>query len=110
MLTRRLRRRSNINPASGQCIVLAGIAQWLKRGAQFSLYVHKGGLKPNSFHFFKARSFNYVAACHNTVSNPASCGIVREIMFLHSQYRDIVSILKLAAGLYALRGMNEQAQ
>ena len=28
--------------------------------AQFSLYVHKGGLKPDSFHFLGMRIFNFV--------------------------------------------------
>ena len=39
--------------------------------AQFSLYVHKGGLKPDSFHFiykynYSSRDWSFLACCYNT--------------------------------------------
>ena len=42
--------------------------------AQFSLYVHKGGLKPNSFHFF-------VCMFHTGLSN-----ILFEFMYIRPRY------------------------
>ena len=36
--------------------------------AQFSLYVHKGGLKPDSFHFLSA-SFEYLCYGYTTIMN-----------------------------------------
>ena len=35
--------------------------------AQFSLYVHKGGLKPDSFHLFATNGTVCILACHNKV-------------------------------------------
>ena len=55
MLANRLQRWPNIETALGECLVFAEtLSHHLQEVllAQFSLYVHKGGLKPDSFHFF----------------------------------------------------------
>ena len=40
--------------------------------AQFSLYVHKGGLKPDSFHFYFVSSFNAFTLPFNASLSPFS--------------------------------------
>ena len=48
--------------------------------AQFSLYVHKGGLKPDSFHFIsQVRHFIYIAELKIGVRSQWSTGLIKFI-------------------------------
>ena len=54
--------------------------------AQFSLYVHKGGLKPDSFHFISQRNGSCNQSVNGTESHPLLVLIIVLPQYLSSLY------------------------